>query len=270
MDKPVDTVQTPAPQSEPQADVGLKFEIVDTPEGTPEGGGAAVSAQPQPQERLIAGKYRTIEEAEKGLTEAQRAMHEAREKAAAYEKMLVERANQPIPSQHSSPPDMDESIREKLADKPASTIFQMINDVWEYKWQQQQAQQRQVMTRFQQFAGQPGFADVANEVAQQLPFATEPIDPVEGTFLRARIAKLEQMLTRGNGAAPQAPLHVESGSGARPGANTMRVELEQADRARRIFGDRTEELAKRAAKLKTTLGGRTSMSIDEYEGLNNA
>lgn len=268
MDKPVDTVQTPAPPLDPNADAGMKFELVDTPEGTPEGG---VSAQPQPapQEKLIAGKYRTIEEAEKGLSEAQRAMHEAREKASAYEKILMERANQPTPPQHP-PAEMDEKFREMLANDPQGTLDSYTEWKFNQLLQKQQAQQRQVMTRFQQFAGQPGFADVANEVAQQLPFATEPIDPVEGTFLRARIAKLEQMLTGRGTAPPAAPLHMESGSGGRPVGNVTRVELDDAGKARRIFGDRTEGLARRAAQIKTTLGGRNSMSIDDYEGLKNA
>ena len=104
-----DDKATPAPQSEaPVAEI----EIVDTPVVAPEG---TPQAQPAPAQPLIAGKFRTPEEAAKAYEEAQRMMHEKAQEAATYRKMLEEQAARPQPAYQPPPVDIGEKFRERLA-----------------------------------------------------------------------------------------------------------------------------------------------------------
>jgi hypothetical protein len=134
------------------------------------------------------------------------------------------------------------------------------------KLEQQTQSQREVVRKYQTYASRPEYAGIAQNVAAQLPFANDPIDPVEGAFLRARIAELEA--ASGNRVAPAvAPVFAEPSRGmSRPGASSLRVELEPDTARMRGMGDaKIRELAGIVAKQKSAGGTMQGMSIDDWQ-----
>jgi len=185
-----------------------------------------------------------------------------------FRRVAEERMAQPPTPQYAPQvaPDFNEKLREELEKDPAGTLTSMMEWTARRFYEQQQEQQRATLNRFNQFAQQPGYGDVMNEVATQLPFATQPIDPVEGAFLRARLAKLEREAAARTGAAP-APQFAEAARGAsRPGGG-MRVEVE-GDVSRlknRVGADGFSDLARMVARQKANGGDMGTFTIDDYE-----
>lgn len=261
--KTEDTASAP-PQVDPQQ---MEIEIVDTVAAAPE---VEQQAPPAPAP-LIAGKFRTIEEAEKAYSEAQRAMHEKAQEAATYRKMLDEpRQAQPAPAYSAAPSDYEEKIREKLAESPGATIFDMARFAARQIMDEQQRAQRETVKKYQSFASRPEFADVAQEVAAELPFADQPIDPIEGMFLRKKLQKLEAQLAGGVPQREVAPPFVESGNGGRRAmSSALRVELDADTAKLRPLGqDKMRDLARVVAKQKMAGGTMREMSIDDWEKAN--
>lgn len=257
-----------AAQGQPTPEQAELFEIADTPAAAPEAteGTATGTVSPTQPETLIFGKYRSIEEAEGAYKEAQRKMHEEAQARARYERILAERQTATPPQPPIDPASFEEKFRERLADNPAETMASFVNFILQKNQAEQMQRQQAMMQRFQQFATNPEYADVAQDVAQQLPFsAGEPIDPVEATFLRASNARMRQMLMAQRG-APQTPPFVESGRGSRQDAEKLTLELEDAARIRSRYSDqRLQELGRMVAKVKADGGNMRGMNIDEYE-----
>jgi hypothetical protein len=166
----------------------------------------------------------------------------------------------------TDPRAFEEQFRERLADNPAETMASFVNFILQKNQREQTQQQQAMLQRFQQFATNPEYADVAQDVAQQLPFSVnEPVDPIEATFLRASNARMRQMLKMGGGQASTPPF-VESAAGSRPGAGRMTLELEDAGKVRSRYNDQQlRELGRMVAKVKGEGGNLRSMSIDDYE-----
>jgi hypothetical protein len=260
---PITAPDTVAPQvQQTSAPASMEIEIVDTPAAAPE----PQAAPPA----LIFGKYRTIEDAEKAYAEAQRAMHEKSQEAATYRKVLDERQAAPVTPHPAPPPvDFDGQFRERLAENPAATIFEMTKYAAKQMIDEQQRTQRELVRKYQSFASRPEYASVAQEVAAQLPFAQEnPIDPVEGSFLRARIAQLEAQVSGGLNRPVSVPYVEPGGMARRAGTGTMRVELEPDTSRMHIGQDKMRELAKIVAKQKSSGGDMRGMSIDDWEKAN--
>lgn len=257
---PAQVADTAAPAPEPLEIV----EVQDTPQGA-----APVEAQVvPPQETLLAGKYRTAADLEKAYKEAERMASEKAQEAAMFRRVAEERMAQPYTPPYAppqAPADFNEKLRSHLEEDPAGTLTSMIEFTARRMMQEQQEQQRATLARFQQFAQQPGYGDVMNEVATQLPFATQPLDPVEGAFLKARLAKLERELAARTG-APQPPMYAESARVAsRPGSTGLRVEVEgDVSRIKNRLGDEFNDVARMVAKHKANGGNMDSFSIDDY------
>jgi len=242
----------------------MEIEVVDTP-------AAPAAAVPEAPPALIFGKYRSLEDAEKAYSEAQRVMHERSQEAATYRKMLDERAAPPPTPAYQQPPvDLDGQFRERLAENPGAVIFEAARFAANQIVQEREKSQREMVKKYQSYASQPGYADVAQQVASQLPFANEnPIDPVEGVFLRARLAKLEAQLANNTTASQINPPYVEPGGMARrAGVNSMRVELDSDTAKMHISQDKMRELARIVAKQKNAGGDMRGMSIDDWEKAN--
>ena len=254
-----------APQS--QAPAPMEIEIVDTPAVAPDAA-AAPAAPPQ----TGFGKYNSLEDAEKGLKELERTMHEKAQEAATYRKLLDERAAAPpTPQFQQAPADMDSQFRERLAENPGQVIFEMTQFAARKAIEEQQRTQRDMVKKYQSYASRPEYAGVAQEVAAQLPFAQEsPIDPVEGVFLRARLAKLEAQLANGGVPRQVNPQFVEPGGASRrTGTNSMRVELDpDTAKLRGLGNERMHDLARIVAKQKNAGGTMREMSIDDWEKAN--
>ena len=246
-------VQSPAP---------MEIEVVDTVAASPE-----ANAVPSPQSAPIFGKYKSLDEAEHGYKEVERAMHEKAQEAATYRRMLDERQAQPVTPQYAPAPvpDFDEKFREQLADRPGDTIMSLVDFIVNKKLEQQTASQREVVRKYQTYASNPDYAPIAQEVAAQLPFANEPIDPIEGAFLRAQIAHLKAQM-QGRAAAPANPVFAEPSRGmSRPGSS-LRVELDPDTARMRGMGDaKVRELASIVARQKSNGGNMNVMTIDDWE-----
>lgn len=262
----MDPVVPQAPDTPPQAQPSpspapMEIEIVDTPVAAPE----APAAPPA----LIFGKYRTLDDAEKAYSESQRAMHEKAQEAATYRKVLDER-QAPVATPHQAPPvDFDGQFRERLADNPAATIFEMTKYAAKQMIEEREQNQRELVRKYQSYASRPEYASVAQEVAAQLPFAQEnPVDPIEGTFLRARIAQLEAQVSGGVNRTVNPPYVEPGGAARRTGASSMRVELDPDTSRMNIGQDKMRELARIVAKQKNAGGDMRSMSIDDWEKAN--
>lgn len=253
---------TPAPQ--PDAPIA-EIEIVDTPvapEVTPQ-------AQPAPAP-LIAGKFRTPEEAAKAYEEAQRMMHEKAQEAATYRKMLEEQAARPQPAYQAPSVDIGEKFRERLAEDPFGTLTSMIDFRAKQMMEQKEAAQRELVKKYQSFSSRPEYASVAQQVAAELPFANQPIDPVEGMFLRKRLEQLEAMVAQGAASQQVNVPFVEPASGSRRAAgSSLRVELDPDTAKMRQSGDgKLRDLARIVAKQKVAGGTMREMSIDDWEKAN--
>lgn len=258
---PAQVADTVAPA--PRAPLEV-VEVGDTAEGAAPAEAQAVP----PQETLLAGKYRTPQDLEKAYKEAERMASEKAQEAAMFRRVAEERMAQPYtpPYAPPAPPaDFNEKLRSHLEEDPAGTLTSMIEFTARRMMAEQQEQQRATLARFQQFAQQPGYGDVMNEVATQLPFAT-PLDPVEGAFLRARLAKLERELAMRSG-TPTPPMYAESARVAsRPGNGGIRVEIEgDVSRLKNRLGDGFNDVARMVAKHKANGGNMDSFSIDDYE-----
>ena len=257
---------TPAPAA---ATPPVEIEVVDTPT-PPEEVAPAPQEDKQP---LYFGKFRSLEDAEKAYSEAQRTMHEKAQEAATYRKMLDETRQAPptpaYPQQHV-PQDFDDRFREQLANNPGQTLFGMIRHVAGEMIKERDNANLETVKKFQTFSSRPEFADVAPEVAADLPFANQPIDPVEGLFLRRKIAKLEAALKSGAGTQPVNPQFVEPGNVARRMSNnSIRVELDpDTAKLRNLGTDKTRDLARIIAKQKMQGGTMREMSIDDWEKAN--
>ena len=241
--------------------------IVDTPVA-PE---AAAPAPPAPAAPapLIAGKFRTPEEAAKAYEEAQRMMHEKAQEAATYRKMLEERQAQPTPAYQAPQVDIGEKFRERLAEDPFGTLTSMIDFRAKQMLENQQAQQRALVQQYQALASRPEYASVAQEAAAELPFANKPIDPVEAIFIKKRLAQLEAMVANGAASQQVNVPYVEPGVGARrAGTNTLRVELDPDTAKLHAGQDKLRELAKITARQKMAGGTMREMSIDDWEKAN--
>lgn len=254
---------TAPPVLQPQAPAPMEIEIVETPVSAP-------AAEPAAPPALIFGKYRTVEDAEKAYSEAQRAMHEKSQEAATYRKMLDERASAPSPQAQAPPVDFDGQFRERLAENPAQTIFEMTKYAAKQMIEEREKGQRELVRKYQSYASRPEYASVAQEVAAQLPFAQEnPIDPVEGSFLRARIAQLEAQVSGAAAPRPVAvPFVTPGGAASRTGAGSMRVELDPDTSRMHVGQDKMRELARIVAKQKNSGGDMRGMSIDDWEKAN--
>lgn len=253
--KPNDTVET-APQP--------VIEVVDTPVAAPEG---QTQAQPA-QAPLYFGKYRTLEDAEKAYSEAQRQMHEKAKEASIYRQMVEERQAAPTPAPAPAV-DFGEKFREKLADDPWGTLTSMMEFQVNRRLEAERANQLAQLKKYQEFSSRPEYADIATDVASQLPFAQQPIDPIEGAFLKAKLAKLESQLAGGGMARPVTPPFVEPGNNASRGNNSsIRVELD-SDAARfKADPNKMRDLARVIAKHKMAGGDMKAMSIDDWERAN--
>ena len=255
---PAQAAETAAPAPEP-------LEVVEVSD-TAQGAAPAEAQAVPPQETLLAGKYRTPADLEKAYKESERMASEKAQEAAMFRRIAEERAAAPTPQYAQAPQvDFNEKLREQLEQDPAGTLMNMME--WKVRnfYEQQQEQQRATLSRFQQFAQQPGYGDVANDVATQLPFANTPIDPVEGAFLRARLQKLERELAARS--APNAPVYAESARVAsRPGTGGMRVEVEgDVSKLKSRLGDGFGDVARMVAKHKAAGGSMDSFSIDDFE-----
>ena len=242
------------------------FEIVDTPVAPP-----AVEAAVPAAPALVFGKYKSLEDAEEGVKNLERTMHEKAQEAATYRKLLDERAAAPTPQYQAPPVDMDSQFRERFAENPAATIFEMTRFAAKQMLDEQQKTQRDVVKKYQALASRPEYAAVAQQVASQLPFAGEQqIDPIEGMFLRERLRQLEAQVASGVPARPTIPPFVLPGGMAqRTGANTTRVELDpDTARLSSLGQDRIRDLARMVAKQKNAGGTMAGMSIDDWEKAN--
>ena len=255
-----------ASAAQPSQTPPVEIEIVDTPTAPVAEAVAAPAANPP----LYFGKYRTVEDAEKAYSEAQRAMHEKAQEAATYRKLLDERAAAP-PPQYQQPPavDLDGKFRERLAENPAETIFEMTRFAAKQMIEEQTRAQRELVKKYQTYSSRPEYASVAQEVASQLPFAHEqPIDPVEVAFMRAKLAKMEAAMA--NTASNVNVPYVEPGGAARrTGAGAMRVELDPDTAKMRQFDERkVRDLARIVAMQKNNGGTMREMTIDDWEKSN--
>jgi len=263
MDAVAAKVEDTAGAAQPSQTPPVEFEIVDTPTPAPE---AAAPAAPQ----LYFGKYKSLEDAEEGLKSLERTMHEKAQEAATYRKLLDERATPPTPQYQPPAVDMDSQFRERLAENPAATIFEMTKFATKQMLDEQQKTQRELVRKYQTYASRPEYASIAQQVAAQLPFANEaPIDPVEGVFMRQRLAQLEEMAKSGTLGRTPNPQYVEpAGSASRAGTNSMRVELDPDTAKLHLGQEKLRELAKMVARQKSAGGSMTGMSIDDWERSN--
>jgi len=255
---PVAETVAPAPPIE-------VIDVVDTPQGEAPAEGTVVPPVPQ-AEVLYAGKYRTPADLERGYKEAERMASEKAQEAAMFRRVAEERMAQPSTPQYAPQPqgDFNEKLREELEKDTAGTLTSLIEYQFKRMYEQQQQQQRDTLNRFNQFAAQPGYAEVMNEAATQLPFA-QPIDPTEGVFLRARIAKLEKELSARSGGAAPTPQFAEPARGASRPNTGLRVEVEgDVSRLRNRMGAGFNDAARMVAKHKAAGGTMDSYSIDDW------
>lgn len=250
-----------------QAQLPLEIEVVDTPSSAP-----VTPEAPPAAPSLIMGKYKSLEDAEEGLKNLERTMHEKAQEAATYRKLLDERAAAPTPQFQQPQVDMDSQFRERLAENPAATIFEMTRFAAKQMIDEQQKTQRELVRRYQSFAGRPEYSDVAQEVAGQLPFLQEqPADPMEMAFLRAKLARLESgAVPAGSAARPVSVPFVEPANRAgRTGQGSNRIELDpDTAKLRGMGADKVRDLASIVFKQKNAGGTMREMSIDDWEKAN--
>jgi hypothetical protein len=255
----------PAPQ-ETDGDT-LQFEIADTP-------GAEPTVEPTgdapPPEKYF-GKYDSMEDAERGFQEAQRAMHEKAEEAAAYRKALEAVQTPAQQPQYAGQPDRDtlnDQFRSHLESDPFNALTAHAKYVFQQEQEAVRQQQQALMGEVQKYSTDPNFQDVAADVMQRLPYEQNP--NVESMFLRAKIAKMtQQQATQSTQAAAQTQrMHVESGAATSP-SDVLRIEVDpDARRVQQAFRDDdarfTDDNKVAAAVKQMGLGGKNPVSIDEY------
>jgi hypothetical protein len=252
---------------------GLAFELVDAEPSSDD------STPAEPEQGLILGKYKTIEEQLAAHKEAERAMHAAKEEAAAY-KAALENIGTQIPAQNTAPPDVDginEQFREQLENDPLGTMQQF------FQYQLQDAQrigmerQEAVMKEYQTFATNPDFADVADDVMRELPHLQNP--DIEKIFMAKKLDRLksgaqEVQLDASNREALGRKMHVESGGVGLPKAETVKIENDANGRAiQNVFGmdeKSYESLSKRAAYVEkygtlNKMTGKKELDIGQWE-----
>jgi hypothetical protein len=265
---PTEDTSTTAPQ-EPAV------EIVDTPQGEPEGGTTATApTEPQTQE-LIFGKYSSMEEAEKAYREAEQKMHDASKEASIYRDQIE--SSRSTPPQYPAQPnteEINERFRQSLESQPFETLVALADQRAEEKFraytEAKEREQQETFRRFRDFSDKDGYRDVADSVAKNLPFS-EPADAVEASFLRERVRMLEERVKKGAGAGSTASAlnqrrtFVEPGTGSGT-ADITRIEVDgDAKKFRSIFPGMNDEQYRKlvidAARNKATREARLSRSM---------
>jgi len=167
-----------------------------------------------------------------------------------------------------NPEAINEQFREQLDRDPFGTLMQFSQMVAQQTYAQQQAAQKAALQKFQQYAQDPAYAEVAAEAAQMFPFS-EPVPAEEAAFLRAKVAHLEKLVKSG-GQAPKSPTPFVEGGGASRSGGGYRVELDDKGvQFRQKVGDqRTAHLARMIAARQAEGKDMRSMSIDEWEKFN--
>ena len=264
---PTDT-SAPAPQD----GLTIEFADADTQGAEPVGHDQGDAVAPEPQSITFAGKeYPSLAEAERAYQEAQRVMHERSEEAATYRK-AIESIQAPIPAPQMGQPGSNEALNDQFRSQLENDPWNTLQAFVRHNIQQEQAQAAQhqsaMMGEVQQYAQDPLYQDVAQDVMRQLPFTPEP--NVENMFLRAKLQKMQDAMTNGGAAAAaQAQrMHVESGTSRQPD-NTLRIQIDpDAHRVKGAFRDTDEGFVasnKVAAVIKQQgMGGKNPVSLDQY------
>jgi hypothetical protein len=262
----VDDTSGAAPtNAEPQIQLVASDTPALEPDATTDG-----NASGEPAQKYF-GKYNSMDEAEKGYTESQSAMHRANEEAAALRNALdVIKTQTPAPNQ--GPPDQDaanDQFRAFAEQNPLAAIEFVADKMYQRRDAERTQAQSQMMGEYQKFAGDPNYSDVAGQVMQNLSLH-QGTPNVELEFLKAKVAHMQsnsatQQVTD---AAMSQRMHVESGSSRQPDS-TLRIELDpDANRVKDAFKMNDEEWVRlnRNAALSQQGGqtGRKPVTIDEY------
>jgi hypothetical protein len=227
-----ETRETPeAPENQP-----------DTPEGESKG-----DKQP---EKLLAGKYRTVEELEAAYKEAERNFHGSRQELAelrrefeALKQLLAPKQPEPDLKQYR------EKLLERLYEEPDAVIAELAERIADRKLQEHLGpimpviQQQIINNQVQQFmSAVPDAAEYAGDMATIIQANPELVNQpgwLEKAYLQAKVARLEAKLGKNAAgekaaqaaAAKQAAAMPKGGKGEPPAPKTQEEKLVDA-----IFG----------------------------------
>lgn len=228
----------------------------------------------QDQSNVAPDKFRTKspEDVLESYKNLERKYHERDQELAALRKAveLVNSGQQPAQGYATTPPqgydqeEVNRRFQQQLEQDTFGTMANFVRMVAGDIVQQQFKQQQDVYSKYYQYAQNPEFSDVANDVAQVLPLAKEPIDPIEGAFLRAKLLRYEKMLKEGNGNRGASDHFVEGASSARKPSPGIRVEIENDPRVNRFDQAKLTELAKMVAKQAARGKTMDSFDIDDW------
>lgn len=240
------------------------FQLADTSDDGP-----IADADDSPSE-LIFGKYKTMEEAERGYKEAEHMGLQAKEEVSTLSKAIQNFSQTPQMPQAPAPDNeaMNEQLRGHLETNPFPTLMSLAKMAIQQEKQVENQAKSQMMGEFKKFASDPAYQGVAQEVWQDLQFEDSP--NVEMAFLRKKVSQLSN--SQNTQSTPDDPtnsrMFAETGSG-KPPVKGITVELsEDARRVQGAFGDSNEDfiaLNKRVAQRKVS-GGRDKapVSIDDW------
>jgi len=181
----------------------------DPPDTPPEDGKKDEPEQKKPEdkepERLLAGKYKTVEELEKAYQESQKDFHLDRQDKAELKKELENIKKVLEPKKPEEDPDKRrEKILQRLVEEPEAVIMELADKIADKKVQERLGpiapvvQQMVVNNQVQAFmSAVPDANEYAEDMAKIIearPEITKKKDWMENVYLAAKTARLEARL----------------------------------------------------------------------------
>ena len=240
---------TPAPDpDDDMVDNQDNNESLEAPENpdTPEG-----KNNDDDQQKLFAGKYKTVEELEAAYKEAEKNFHGSRQELAGLKREFEELKQLLAPKQpEQNPKQYREKLLERLYDEPDNVITELAEQIADKKVQERLGpvmpviQQQVINQQVQQFmSAVPDAVEYANDMAivlQNKPDLVNEPGWLEKAYLQAKIARLEAKINKdaGEGKAAQAAVAKQAAAMPKGGkGEPPKPETEEEKMRKSIFGE---------------------------------